>query len=42
MMGGSPPSALKKLNGAAFSFPSRLSDVTQAIGRGMISEASIA
>ncbi len=42
MMGGSLPRALKKLKGAAFNLPSRESDVTQAIGRGVMSEASIA
>ena len=32
MIGGLAPSALKKLNGAAFKCPSRLSEVTHAMG----------
>jgi hypothetical protein len=38
MIGGFAPSALKKLNGAAFKCPSRLSEVTHAIGLGVTSE----
>jgi hypothetical protein len=42
MMGGFPPSALKKLKGAALTAPFSFSVVTQAIGRGVTNETSIA
>jgi hypothetical protein len=40
-MGGESPSTLKKLNGAAFTRPSRSTVVVNAIGRGVTSPARI-
>lgn len=42
MMGGSVPSALKKLKGATLTEPFSSNVVTHAIGRGVMSEASMA